>query len=289
MKNITAGHFTSIGYNHEKRGKVCEDCSGIYKDESMCLCVVADGHGSDNYPRTKSGASYAVEAAIEAVKEFVNTAEASLVLSEDGDLLLTQLEKNILLRWHRLVEEDFMDHPFTEEELSQVSERYRKKYEEHTKDSYAKAYGTTLLLFVVTKAYSFGIQIGDGKCVCVMESDDYMQPIPWDDACQMNVTTSICDDTAIDEFRHIILKEPPVAVFCGTDGIDDSYAGDGELYKFYHSVFQLFPEYGEETARNEIEEYLPILSRKGSGDDVSIAYLVNTLVATTMAANDRSE
>ena len=45
---------TETGYNHIKAepSKVCEDASGFYDDDQMHICVVADGHGSDNYPRT---------------------------------------------------------------------------------------------------------------------------------------------------------------------------------------------------------------------------------------------
>ena len=52
-----------LGYNHIKAGKVCEDASGWYSDEKMKICVIADGHGSDNYPRTNRGAGFAVAAA----------------------------------------------------------------------------------------------------------------------------------------------------------------------------------------------------------------------------------
>ena len=64
---------TETGYNHIKAepSKVCEDASDFYDDEKMHICVVADGHGSDNYPRTDRGSQYAVDAAIEQIKAFV--------------------------------------------------------------------------------------------------------------------------------------------------------------------------------------------------------------------------
>lgn len=275
MKNIIADNFTSIGANHIKAQKVCEDFSGSYVDEAMCICVIADGHGSDNYPRTERGSNYAVQAAIEATKEFIHVADPEDVIGEDGESLLVQLEKNILMKWYQLVENDFQKNQFSEEELKKVSARYRDKYQNQTNDSFAKAYGTTLILFALTEKYSFGIQIGDGKCVVIESSGRFYQPIPWDDNCQMNVTTSICDTNAIEEFRHKIFKEQPVAVFCGSDGIDDSYVDDEDLHAFYRSILNIFNNYSVETAKSEIEEYLPILSKKGSGDDVSVAYIVD--------------
>ena len=63
---------TETGYNHIKAepSKVCEDASGFYDDDQMHICVVADGHGSDNYPRTDRGSQFAVDAAIEQIKAF---------------------------------------------------------------------------------------------------------------------------------------------------------------------------------------------------------------------------
>ena len=92
----------------------------------------------------------------------------------------------------------------------------------------------------------------------------------------MNITTSLCDENAIEEFRFAISKQMPLAVFCGTDGIDDSYASLEELYALYRSILKVFIVYDNEKAKKEIEEYLPILSRRGSGDDVSIGLIINT-------------
>ena len=46
--NIFAFSATETGYNHIRINKVCEDASDFYDDEKMHICVVADGHGSDN-------------------------------------------------------------------------------------------------------------------------------------------------------------------------------------------------------------------------------------------------
>lgn len=61
----------------------------------------------------------------------------------------------------------------------------------------------------------------------------------------------------------------------GTDGIDDSYANSEEMYVLYRSILAIFAEHGRETGESEIQAFLPELSRKGSGDDVSIAGIVS--------------
>lgn len=56
---------------------------------------MADGHGSDNYPRTYKGSKFAVDAAIKSIVEFVEIADANQVLQDEknGFSLLIQLSK----------------------------------------------------------------------------------------------------------------------------------------------------------------------------------------------------
>lgn len=202
---------TEVGYNHIKISKVCEDASEFYDDEKMHICVVADGHGSDNYPRTEYGSKYAVDAAIECVIDFVNTADPKDVLKDNDNnyCMLNQLAKSILKVWYQSVEENFNKRPFSEEELLLVSEKYKRKYISDNEEErhIEKAYGCTLILFAVTEEYSFGLQIGDGKCVYIDSNGEFSEPIPWDENCQLNVTTSICDSDAIDEFRYFVTEK----------------------------------------------------------------------------------
>lgn len=272
--------FSEQGYNHIKSDKVCQDSSGHYSDDSMAVVVVADGHGSDNYPRTDRGSSFAVEATITAIREFVKTVEDSAIdISVDSDAYLEQLAKNILANWYAAVDADLEKYPFSEEELSKVSEKYKKRYMSGQRQE--KAYGTTLIAVCQTKNYWFGLQIGDGMCVCISQDGSMYEPIPWDEDCQANITTSICDSEAIEEFRYCYMQECPVATLMGTDGIDDSYANSEEMYVLYRSILAIFAEHGRETGESEIQAFLPGLSRKGSGDDVSIAGIVSATLSTT--------
>lgn len=263
---------TSTGYSHIKAEAECEDSSGFYTDEDMHICVVADGHGSKQYFRTKMGSSFAVEVAITSIKSFVANTEKKK-LFDRTDEYLKELARRILESWNDMVACDYSKNPFSEDELSDIPERYKNKYMDQANVSHA--YGTTLIAFVVTKDYSFGLQLGDGKCVVLDTNGKYIQPIPWDDNCQLNVTTSICDKNALQEFRFYISDKLPIAAFCGTDGIDDSYTGDDELIAFYNGVLSIFAQYGYDTGVNEVKEYLPILTQKGSMDDVSVAGIID--------------
>lgn len=271
--------LTETGYNHIKCGKACEDASSSYNDDKMHICAVSDGHGSSNYPRTDRGARFAIDAAIKCIKEFVENVNPKAVVCDEQNnyILLIQLAKSILNEWYSYVERDYREIPFELEELTMVSEKYKRYYLSNDTGTMKqeKAYGCTLIAFVVTNDYSFGLQIGDGKCVFVDQYGDCFEPIPWDDRCQMNVTTSICDSDAIDEFRFCVLDQFPVAVFCGSDGVDDSYTGFAELAELYRSILKVFAENGAKEGVKELQEYLPVLTKKGSGDDLSVAYIID--------------
>ena len=260
------------GYNHIKANKVCQDASGECHFEDVSIIAVADGHGSDNYIRTDRGSKFAVSAALTAIKAFVQEArENHLSTVPDSETELIQVSKNILARWYTQVENDVACEPFQPEELAKVSEKYKQRYASGQYN--AKAYGTTLIAVCMTSEGWFGIHIGDGKCVELLENGTLCEPIPWDEACEQNITTSICDSDAIEEFRYVIQKDFPAAIFIG---IDDSYSSEMELHELYRNIFIVFAEHSTEVGNNEVRDYLPKITRRGSGDDVSIAGIIRT-------------
>ena len=280
--------FSAQGYNHIKVNKECQDASLMYSDDVMSIIVVADGHGSDNYPRTASGSVFAVEETVKSIKSFVQTLNDSLTpfeINDDQNKQLADLAKNILLNWHNRVDEDIKNKPFSVDEVEKVSEKYKSIYlsvEADVQEKKSKAYGSTLIAVCITRDYWFGIQIGDGKCVVFDNQLECSEPIPWDDDCQGNQTTSICDSDAIDEFRYFKDKELPIAVFIGCDGVDGSYANDNEFHSLYRNILHIFAEYGADKGRDEVHGFLPNLSKKGSGDDVSIAGIVKAGISPKM-------
>lgn len=271
------------GYNHIKANKVCQDASGECHFEDVSIIAVADGHGSDNYIRTDRGSKFAVSAALTAIKAFVQEArENQLPVIPDSETELIQVSKNILARWYAQVENDVVCEPFQSEELEKVSEKYKQRYISGQYN--AKAYGTTLITVCMTGAGWFGIHIGDGKCVELLKNGTLCEPIPWDEACEQNITTSICDSDAIEEFRYVIQRDSPAAVFIGSDGIDDSYPSGMELHELYRNIFIVFAEHGADVGSKEVRDYLPKITRQGSGDDVSIAGIIRTDLSEDVVA-----
>lgn len=265
-------HLTARGASHIKKNKECQDASGCFKDDKMAIAVVCDGHGGDDYVRSAIGAERACQIALKNIEDFVRTVKPE-DLNRHTKQMISTLEASIISDWNEAVWSHYSENPFSEEEVAILSTKAKKRY--LTEERIESAYGTTLIAVSVTHEFWFGIQIGDGKCVAVSPDGKFVQPIPWDDKCFLNATTSICDSEAINNFRYFYSEKLPIAVFVGSDGVDDCFSNVQQLNNLYKTVLYSFTTTGFDSAVEDLKDYLPRLSLKGSGDDVSIAAVLD--------------
>ncbi len=271
-------NFSCTGASHIKNNTVCQDASASLNTKGYSVAVVCDGHGGEDYFRSDRGSKIAVDAFCSCVadKAFVKCFDKIESESELPDLI-SQLIKSIIFRWNMDVESDLKADPITEDEMQGVSDKARNRYT--LGEKLPAIYGTTLIGFVCGKRWCFGIQIGDGKCVVANKWGQMFQPIPWDDTCFLNVTTSLSDENAYEEFRYWYAqnldRDFPVATFLGTDGIDDSFAGDEKLHDFYRLIIKNLAKAKTMQPLAELGEYLPTLSQQGSNDDISFGMIFN--------------
>ncbi len=298
MCNIKTFHATVPGESHIATGKECQDYSLTYEDpvNPTYICVVSDGHGGASYFRSGIGSRLAVEVTIEAIKSFIAEtpvellnvphvnvkAHSSFIANNEihdfskQELLFHQLFSFIIGKWNDAIYKDWTDRPVSSEELIKMKVPEQQARAFQNSDKIEKAYGCTLIAYAQTQDYWFGFQIGDGKCISFKENGAWNEPIPWDEQCFLNKTTSMCDRKAIDNFRLCYGNtEKPVALFIGSDGIDDSFGNAENLVSFYVTIIKLFVQNKFEDALNEIKNYLPKLSKSGSQDDMSIAGVLN--------------
>jgi serine/threonine protein phosphatase PrpC len=283
---------TATGISHAKHGKGCEDHSLHYPDYSsvksapLALAVVADGHGDDNCFRSVKGAEFAASTARDAIIEFVDRVESLLrqkkkqpPSKEEFEKFIHDLVKNIIAAWHGKVEQDYTDNPVTDKELADVGEKYRRRYAAG-KDLH-HAYGTTLIAAATTEDYWFGIHIGDGRFTVLYPGGAFAQPVPWDERCYLNVTTSICDDDALERARVFYApasEKLPAAVFLCSDGVDDNYPveeNEKHLYKLYRTIALTFAEDGFDSTCGQLKDLANSFANKGKGDDTSIAGIID--------------
>jgi serine/threonine protein phosphatase PrpC len=302
---------TETGISHTKHGRGCEDFSLHYPPEGsktalpVALAVVADGHGDENCFRSAKGAEFAAVIAKDAIIEFTERLRPRLIeiLSlkqwpSDNVFkkYIRDLVKHIIAEWHGKVERDCTANPVTDTELAHVGEKYRKRYAAG-RDLH-QAYGTTLIAAAITNEYWFGIHIGDGRFTALYPNGTFAQPVPWDERCYLNVTTSICDDDALEGARIHYARalsaseKLPAAVFLCSDGIDDNYPVEGNeehLYKLYRTIALAFVDDGFDSTCDQLKDLANSFATKGKGDDTSIAGIINMKAVKAIAPQIREQ
>ena len=293
------------GESHILVNKVCQDFALNKTQDGISIAIVCDGHGGDRYFRSDIGAKCAANVTLKQIHTFLQESEniENLLKSSSFtqveaittqraknnidketkiDILLRQLFKSIIAGWNSAIIEHAANNPLTESELNTVPEKYTTLFQNSINDQdtlsqndVEKTYGCTLIAAVFSRKYWFAFQIGDGKCISFTNDGNWMEPIPWDENCFLNKTTSICDFSAIDEFRYCYGNKDsmPIALFLGSDGIDDSFGEEENMVNFYVQLIKLIctGRKGKKLALNALVEDLPKLSKIGSKDDMSVA------------------
>lgn len=262
------------GNSHALNGMPCEDYSASYSDEQVSIVVVSDGHGDKNCFRSGKGAKYACEIAIGLCRRFQNiTNHIDDIAQCDFESLVVSLESDIADAWKDKVLADANAHPFSDEELLSATEQAREVYKSGQR--LEKAYGCTLIFSMSTASYWLSSQIGDGKSIAAYKDGVFVEPVPADENCLGNRSTSLCSSGAKEAFRHYYSKVKPIAAFVSSDGVEESFDQAG-LYNFFFSVAYWLQTEGFDGAKAKIESLLPQISEGGSGDDVSAAIMVST-------------
>lgn len=295
-------HYTCRGESHIEANKVCQDASDSITRDSMSMAIVCDGHGGSRYFRSDIGAKIATNVTKVCVEEFIRQIDTALLkgkpytkksaISSEVQLNLftkdtltdksfRQLFSSIIYNWRVKIVQHAEQFPLTSTEKEQVEYRYQNDFINGI--GIEKVYGCTLICYVITADYWFAFQIGDGKCISFDMEGNWEEPIPWDENCFLNKTTSLCDSSALNEFRYSYCGDGhyPLAVFLGTDGIDDSFGEIENMIDFYIQVLKLIVNEGEEHTLNTVKETLPQLSKIGSKDDLSMACIYDDILLST--------
>ena len=193
---------------------------------------------------------------------------------------LYQLKVSIVNGWNEKIDRHFDENPLTSQEKLLAGERLCR-YEK--RDGIEKMYGTTLIGGLLTTDFLVLIQQGDGHAVTFDKDGNAYDPVPVDEDCVANVTTSMCDDNAVLKMRHVVFdlnKVSILACFLGTDGVEDSFSSMKSTHVFYSDVIrEYFNRTDDQTFSTKFDATLSELSEKGSGDDVSVAAIVHNKIA----------
>lgn len=281
---------TVIGYSHILKNTPTEDASGFYADPDgrYHIAIISDGHGDKNCFRSTFGSKAVVESAMKNLKIF-----AEKILKDNDRLESFLYDKNVQQRvvniltnaiftsWNEAISKDLYDNPPTEEEYAACAPNVADMYRAGKRT--AHIYGATLISAVKIKNCLLLLQQGDGRCDVFYADGTVNQPIPWDDRCHENVTTSMCDTDAPTSIRHCVIdtdKTPVIACYVGSDGVEDSFPDNDEeqlgTHRFYKELTcHIIDRYEDYEAFGAfLDEHFSTLSKIGSADDVSVSGIV---------------
>lgn len=302
MSNLFTFHQTVRGHMHIMKDMPCQDSSASFKSDNRLyhIAVVADGHGSKAYFRSDIGSKIAVDVTLKCLKEF---AEATLQSKETEErfykdfftnprynqMTMRHLTDVILSQWYDKVLEHYQSDPPSVEEMGQYANDYQNG------KKIPRIYGTTLIAALQLPECIILLHQGDGRCDVFYEDGTVNQPIPWDPRCEGTSTTSLCEPDAADSFRSCALNlndKPVIACFLGCDGVEDAYRDTYDelgnshcLMGGVHTFYKYLICQAVDMDKNDFAEWMEgflsefsangIFSKSGSGDDVSVAGIMD--------------
>jgi serine/threonine protein phosphatase PrpC len=248
------------GASHLRSGLPNQDAIKIELADTTnfpLIVAVADGHGSVKCTHSDLGSQFAVESAIEMVKQIY--ASPDLTLPQ-----LRNLAENIPKAISRSWQEKVATHIERDAELHTVSA-----------NTYL-AFGTTLLVACVLEKAILLWQIGDGDIVVIQNDSSIAMPIPVDERLLGNETTSLCKEKAFDDFRSAflpIIENPPLAIFLASDGYKNSFTHPDGFNQALTDIYGYIKTEGADWVQQHLADWLNEASRDGSGDDISLAII----------------
>ena len=284
MKNRNVDNVSIRGYSHLLSNKECQDSSISWRGKKYSAVIISDGHGGEKYFRSAKGSGIACEIGKKLISSFIEKIHSEKLCNDlisnatKREEMLSQLERAIIQRWNEKIEADLSASPFEADEKFAALNDADKDAVTKTP---AKAYGATFIAAVVAETYFFILKLGDGN-VCVLKDNaphlffglsDELK----DDELQFNLTTSLCSRAADKDFKHCFAnmkKDYPIdGLILTTDGVINSYTSEQAYLDFMANIFSGYKEETRESAHAELEEFLPRLSEKGSGDDLTVGII----------------
>ncbi len=257
------------GASHIRNGKECQDSlKKVEKDENTVLLAVADGHGSDSCPYSRTGSYVAVNVFCKILGDYLETYDGQpelllTFLKREGD---TKVAQAIDAEWKRRI---LKIHTNCKREVVLDSENNKDK------DAIYKMYGSTLLGLVITKEFLFAFQLGDGDIVKVSESG--VQNMIEADKILGTETHSLSKPEswkkAITYTKRLEENERlPVMYMLSSDGLANSYKNDDEFGKTCQDYYTMLNEHGVKAVSDNLQTWLAETSELGCGDDITALF-----------------
>ena len=255
------------GATHIRNGQPLQDSFKILEiSEDLTIISVADGHGSEKSPKSKSGSQIAVNTFCKIMSQYlVNYAydlDALITyLNREGD---TKFAQEICEEWQKRVRESF---------YKSGEEKPLKDDSEVNWKAVYQMYGTTLLGLLITKEFIFAFQIGDGDIVLV-DAESVSTVVETEKILGTETHSLSKQDAWRNAVTSIRRKEAeegkPYLYMLSTDGFINSYISEDEYKKSCKGYLSMIGEYGFDRVCDNVESWLNETSSQGCGDDITL-------------------
>ena len=257
------------GASHIRNGRECQDSlKKLEKDENTVILAVADGHGSDSCPYSKTGSYVAVNVFCKILGEYLETYDGQpelllTFLKREGD---TKVAQAIDAEWKRRI---LKIHANCKRETLSDAEGNKDK------EAIYKMYGSTLLGLVITKEFLFAFQLGDGDIVKVSETG--VQNIIEADKILGTETHSLSKAESWKKAITFTKKQEederqPVMYMLSSDGLANSFKNDDEFKKTCNDYYTVLNEHGAKEVSDHLKTWLSETSELGCGDDITALF-----------------
>ena len=259
---VPAGHWvvggaTVRGAAHERRGTENQDAiSWLPRDTTArhFIAAVSDGHGAARYIHSGTGARIAVEHVMSVLEWFLD--------GDTSDASTAELAEQTLAAWRNAVHQHV---------ASLAGDRDRVD----AADDVLVPYGATLVAVAASDDLTVALQIGDGDLYLGYPDGRLEKPLPDDEGLVGEQTYSLCSPDALQHFRVAVQRtgQPdlmPDFVLLSTDGVSKSFADEpafrAVVNHYRHAMMTSDPS----AVLVPLPEWLASVSRRGSGDDVTL-------------------
>lgn len=272
MKRFVFGAAVQ-GASHVRNGKECQDSlRKVEKDPDTVILAVADGHGSEACPYSRTGSDIAVKVFCRLMSNYLDRYAGQpetlmTFLKREGD---TKVAQEIDAEWKRRV---WKRHCAGRREIPTDEQGEKDKNAVYT------MYGSTLIGLVITGTFLFAFQLGDGDIMEVTEQG--VHNVIAADKILGTETHSLSRNESWKKAVTCIKRqsEPklPVMYMLSSDGMSNSYKSEEEFHKTCRGYYELLREHGARAVSRHLKEWLRETSELGCGDDITalFAYLTD--------------
>ena len=256
------------GASHLRNGKECQDSlKKIEKDDNTVILAVADGHGSESCPYSRTGADIAVNVFCKIMDDYLDTYADQpqmllTFLKREGD---TKVAQAIDSEWKRRI---LKIHTNKKREVTLDAEGNKDR------DTIYRLYGSTLIGLVLTETFLFAFQLGDGDIMEVSKKG--VQNVIEADKILGTETHSLSKaeawKKAITCTRKQEDRQLPVMYMLSSDGMANSYKNEDEFRKTCSDYYELLKEHGAKAVAGNLREWLVETSELGCGDDITALF-----------------